>query len=351
MSASRRPCHLSSLCVCLLVSLCLCACQGFRLPGFAKNDAAKAEVAEKKASEPPTEKTTNPEDASSQPPSVALSFLLSMNFDEAKAISGQNMDLPSGVRVAADSVEVIKLDRDNLPKRIRARGKVYLESGQGQDAAKILCQEALISYDEIILRGKPIVQRGGSIIEGLDDRTVAYMLGTRLRVIGLHRLTNQDTMVAMLPDLGPWTAGPNPILPPLEETSVPNDIREAMLKAAEAEAVLQQTRQEALRAPEAPPAPWIKDAPASKTAPPTEKKPTTEPKAKATVTGALYEKILNQVIVLRDRLPGAGLKSPNDHTKDDIQEADQHREHVESARDFHQHTVATPPGLCLLKKA
>ena len=283
MSTSHRPCHPSSLCVCLLASLCLCACQGFRLPGFAKKDEQTAEVAEKKTSESQIGETAKPEDTT-PPPSVDLSFLLSMNFDEAKAISGQNMDLPSGVRVAADSIEVVKLDRDNLPKRIRATGKVYLESGQGQDAAKILCQEALITYDEIILRGKPIVQRGGSIIEGLDDRTVAYMLGTRLRVIGLHRLTNQDTMVAMLPDLGPWTAGPNPILPPLEETSVPSDIREAMLKAAEAEAVLQQTRQEALQAPEAPPAPWIKDAPATKTPPPAEKKPTVEPKAKADST-------------------------------------------------------------------
>lgn len=284
MSASpHRHLH-SRLGAGLVAVLCLSACQSLHLPGFPSKDTAATEAAGKKTDAPATADPTDapkPEDTASPSPSVDLSFLLSMNFDEAKAISGQNMDLPSGVRVAADSVEVIKLDRDNLPKKIRATGKVYLESGQGQDAAKILCQEALITHDEIILRGKPIVQRGGSIIEGLDNRTVAYMLGTRLRVIGLHRLTNQDTMVAMLPDLGPWTAGPNPILPPLEETSVPSDIREAMLKAAEAEAVLQQTRQEALQAPEVPPAPWVKEAPATKAPPPAEKKPTVEPKAKA----------------------------------------------------------------------
>lgn len=251
------------------------------MSSLGKKDPAVADSAEKKAAVLENAEAAKPVEATQPQPSVDLGFLLSMNFDEAKAISGQNMDLPSGIRVAADSIEVMKLDRDNLPKRIRAKGKVYLESGLGQDAAKILCQEALISYDEVILRGKPIVQRGGSVIEGLDDSTVAYMLGSRLRVIGLHRITNQDAMVAMLPDLGPWTAGPNPILPPLEETSVPSGIRDAMLKAAEAEAVLQQTRQEALQAPESPPAPWVKEAPATKTPPPAEKKPAVEPKAKA----------------------------------------------------------------------
>ncbi len=190
--------------------------------------------------------------------SVDLSFLLTMNYSEAKAISAQTMELPHGVRIAADSIEVLKMDKENRPKRIRAKGKVYIESGDGQDSSKALCQEALITYDEIILRGKPILQRGGSIVEGLDDQTVAYMLGTRLRVIGLHRVTNQDAMVAMLPDLGPWAAGPNLLLPALAEDSVPSTIREEMLKAAEAEAVLQFNRSEALSQPEAKPAPWVK---------------------------------------------------------------------------------------------
>lgn len=210
--------------------------------------------------------------------SVDLSFLLSMNYTEAKAISTQSLELPMGVRVAADSIEVLKMDKENKPKRIRAKGKVYIESGEGIDSFKALCQEALITFDEIILRGKPILQRGGSVIEGLDDKTVAYMLGTRLRVIGLHRRTNEDTMVAMVPDLGPWAAGPNLLLPALAEDSVPNNIREEMLKAAEAEAVLQYNRSESLTQPEAPPAPWVKGAegpsqkmPAERTAPPVQK--------------------------------------------------------------------------------
>ncbi len=193
--------------------------------------------------------------ASSNP---ELLFLLSMSFDEAKAISAQSIEMPMGVKIAADSIEILKQDGDNKAKKVRAKGRVYLEQGGGDDVAKILCQEAYISSWEIVLRGKPIIQRGGSTIEGLSDRTVAYMLGSRLRVIGTHRLTNQDSMLAMLPDLGPWTGGPNPILPPLSEDSVPMDIRSQMLKAAEAEAVLQQTRADALTQPTGPDAPWVK---------------------------------------------------------------------------------------------
>jgi hypothetical protein len=229
-------------------------CSGLKLPCKApKKTDASANI------EKPEKDTDKAEpkiaDAAS---SVDLSFLLTMNYSEAKAISAQTMELPHGVRIAADSIEVLKMDKENNPKRIRAKGKVYIESGEGQDSSKALCQEALITFDEIILRGKPILQRGGSIVEGLNDQTVAYMLGTRLRVIGLHRLTNQDTMVAMLPDLGPWAAGPNLLLPALAEDSVPNNIREEMLKAAEAEAVLQYNRSEAQSQPDAPPAPWVK---------------------------------------------------------------------------------------------
>ena len=229
-------------------------CTGLKPPGKApKKTDASANV-----EKPEKDKDKAEPKIADAASSVDLSFLLTMNYSEAKAISAQTMELPHGVRIAADSIEVLKMDKENNPKRIRAKGKVYIESGEGQDSSKALCQEALITFDEIILRGKPILQRGGSIVEGLNDQTVAYMLGTRLRVIGLHRLTNQDTMVAMLPDLGPWAAGPNLLLPALAEDSVPNNIREEMLKAAEAEAVLQYNRSEAQSLPDAPPAPWVK---------------------------------------------------------------------------------------------
>lgn len=265
----------------LLALLGLSACADFRVPALDKLKSAGDEGEKTKDEEKKPEAETNlvgqtPQSAMSSQDSVNLGFLLTMNYAEAKTISGQSMEFPTGVRVAADTVEVLKLDRDNQPKRVRARGKVYLENGDGQDQAKILCQEAYITSSEIILRGKPIIQRGKTIIEGLDDLTVAYLFKTRLRIIGPHRLTNQDSMLAMLPDLGPWTGGPNPILPPLAEDAVPNDIRDAMLKAAEAEAVLQQNRVEALKSADAPPAPWIKDDPKAKTSSPAVNKETKE---------------------------------------------------------------------------
>lgn len=212
---------------------------------------------------------------------VDLSFLLSMNYNEAKAISAQSIEMPMGVRIAADSIEIVKKNSDDTPKRVKATGKVYLENGEGEHMAKVLCHEALVSSSEIVLRGKPIIQRGGSTIEGLDDSTVAYMLGQRLRVIGLHRVANQDSMIASLPDMGPWTGGPNPLLPPLSEASVPNDIRDQMLKAAEAEAVLQQNREVALTQPNQDPiAPWVKPDPKA-AASTDESKPAAKPDPKS----------------------------------------------------------------------
>jgi hypothetical protein len=191
-------------------------------------------------------------------PPVDLSFLLSMDYKEASALSAQSVQLESGARIAAEKIEIVKTTREGKPKKVKAEGKVFLETGAA-DGAKILCQEAIVSDSEAVLRGKPILQRGGSIVEGLDQDTVFYMLGSRLRVIGKHRLTNPTTMVASLPGLGPWTGGPNPLLPPLTESAVPRDIRAEMLRAAEAEAVLQKTKSEADQRPTAPPAPWVKD--------------------------------------------------------------------------------------------
>lgn len=237
-----------------VLGLFVAGCEGFKVPVLDKLKGAEASTQDK--TEAPA---TAPSDAApgTDTSPVDLAFLLSMDFNEAKTISGNSLELGSIGRVAAENIEVVKMDKEGRPRKVRAKGKVYMEAGT-DDSAKILCQEAYISGDEAVLRGKPILQRGGTIIEGLADDTVFYFLGSKLRVIGLHRVTNQDSMLAGMPDLGPWTAGPNPLLPALSESAVPVNIRAEMLKAAEAEAMLQMHRNEALSQPDAPPAPWVK---------------------------------------------------------------------------------------------
>lgn len=185
-----------------------------------------------------------------------LSFLLSMSFVEAKSISTQQLEFPPHLKIAADSIEVFKYGPDGKPKKARARGKVFIEMSFNE-SAKALCQEAYITDDEVILRGSPILQRGGSMVEGLDDSTIFYMFGSSLRVIGLHKVNNQSEIASLLPTLGTWAQGPNPLLPPLTESAVPANIRDSMQRAAEAEMLHQQTREIYGPAPEAsaPPAP------------------------------------------------------------------------------------------------
>ncbi|WP_395718083.1 hypothetical protein [Prosthecobacter sp.] len=171
-----------------------------------------------------------------------LSFLLSMSFVEAKSISTQQLEFPPYLKIAADSIEVFKYTADGKPRKARARGKVFIEMNFGEPA-KALCQEAFITDDEIILRGTPILQRGGSMVEGLDESTIFYMFGTSLRVIGLHKVNNQNEVASLLPALGTWAQGPNPLLPPLTESAVPSNIRDSMQRAAEAEMLHQKTRE------------------------------------------------------------------------------------------------------------
>lgn len=171
-----------------------------------------------------------------------LSFLLSMSFVEAKSISTQQLEFPPYLKIAADTIEVFKYTADGKPRKARARGKVFIEMNFGEPA-KALCQEAFITDDEIILRGTPILQRGGSMVEGLDESTIFYMFGTSLRVIGLHKVNNQTEVTSLLPALGTWAQGPNPLLPPLTESAVPSSIRDAMQRAAEAEMLHQKTRE------------------------------------------------------------------------------------------------------------
>lgn len=188
--------------------------------------------------------------------SVDLDFLMTMTWEEARGLSAQSLEVPPFFRLAADKIEVLKTHPDGSARRVRAKGKVFIEM-QFADTGRVLCQEAFLSDDELILRGKPVLQRGGSAVSGLDDATVFYMLGTRLKVIGRHRVLNESTLLAealksrsvvqegsafatlgappVLPVMsGPWAGGPNPLLPPLSAASVPEDVRQKMRAEAEA---------------------------------------------------------------------------------------------------------------------
>ncbi len=171
-----------------------------------------------------------------------LSFLLSMSFTEAKTLSTQQLEFPPHLKIAADSIQVFKYAPDGRPLKARARGKVFIEMNF-DEPAKALCQEAFITENEVILRGSPILQRGGSMVEGLDESTIFYLFGSSLRVIGLHKVNNQNQIAAMMPTLGSWAGGPNPLLPPLTEGDVPVNIRSEMQRAAEAEMLHQKTRE------------------------------------------------------------------------------------------------------------
>lgn len=184
---------------------------------------------------------------------IDMSFLLTMSYEEAQTITPQHLELPPFYKLAADEIQVVSRDRNGKPRRVRARGKVFLQM-DFREPARALGQEAYIDDDEVILRGRPMVQRGGSIVEGLDDNTVFYMLGLRLRVIGMHRVTSQRDLLnemqdgsagpagpvsipyryrpGPLPRLGPWETGPNPLLPPLSPSDVPESIRREMQKQA-----------------------------------------------------------------------------------------------------------------------
>lgn len=193
-------------------------------------------------------------------PSEGLIYLMTMTWEEAKVLSEQSLAVPPFFRVAADEIQVLKASADGTPRKVRAKGRVFIGM-EFAESGRVLCQEAYLSDDELILRGKPLLQRGESVVEGMDDNTIFYMLGTRLRAIGRHRVMNEYDKVIevskaelatrkkrgedsdfpgappVLPIMsGPWVgSGPNPLLPPLSEESVPEEIRQKM--RAEADAV------------------------------------------------------------------------------------------------------------------
>ena len=79
----------------------------------------------------------------------------------------------------------------------------------------------------MILRGKPLLKRGRTVVEGLDDTTVFYVRGVDLRVIGKHRITTEKGVTPTWKSS--WKEGPNPLLPALTPADVPKEIRASPL--------------------------------------------------------------------------------------------------------------------------
>jgi hypothetical protein len=171
-------------------------------------------------------RTTAPDgETASTPPgtggtegAVDVSFLVSMTWNEAKTISAQHLEVPPFYKVAADEVRVLRSDETGRPLRVRARGHVFMQV-DFQEQLTALGQEAYIRSDgELILRGKPLLKRGRSLVEGLSDTTVFYIKGTHLEVIGKHRLTKQNALEPAWSRS--WKEGPNPLLPELSPEDV-----------------------------------------------------------------------------------------------------------------------------------
>jgi hypothetical protein len=160
---------------------------------------------------------------------VNVNFLLSMTWGEAKKINPQHLEMPPFYKVAADEITVLKTGAGGEPLRARAKGHVFMQV-DFREQLVALGQEALIGSDgEVILRGNPLLKRGRSLVEGLDSTTVFYIKGTRLQVVGQHRLTRQNTSEGSFPVAPAWSRswkeGPNPLLPALSPESVPQGLR------------------------------------------------------------------------------------------------------------------------------
>ncbi|CAN5875898.1 hypothetical protein BH11VER1_BH11VER1_32710 [soil metagenome] len=173
-----------------------------------------------------------------------VSQLLTMTFEESKKLSAQSLVIAPYYKVSADVITVLKKDTKGLPVRVYAKGKVYLQV-DFREQLIALGQEAYIERDgELILRGKPLLKRGRSLVEGLNEYSVFYIRGLHLQAIGSHRLTSQPGKPGndqSYPDEEPtawrvaptwtrsWKDGPNPLLPALSPEDIPKEMRASPL--------------------------------------------------------------------------------------------------------------------------
>lgn len=157
---------------------------------------------------------------------VDVGFLLSMTYDEAQVISPASAHVLPNYNVAADSVNVTSKSAEGKPQRASAKGHVFLQI-DFNDQLTALGQEALVGGNEVILRGKPLLKRGHTVVEGLEDTTVFFITGTRLQVVGKHRITSDKGVTPTWRQA--WKEGPNPLLPALSPDDIPKEMRASPL--------------------------------------------------------------------------------------------------------------------------
>ncbi len=157
---------------------------------------------------------------------VDVGFLLSMSYDEAQKISPTSAHVLPNYHVAADMVKVTSKSADGQPLRATAKGHVYLQIDYNEPLTA-LGQEALVGGHEVILRGKPLLKRGRTVVEGLEDTTVFFIMGSRLQVVGKHRITTDKGVTPTWPRA--WKDGPNPLLPALSPDDIPKEMRASPL--------------------------------------------------------------------------------------------------------------------------
>lgn len=162
----------------------------------------------KQVSQTPALPTVNPAERS----------LLEMNFEDAKSISPHTAQVGSLFRVAADSVEVLKTDSQGQPVKVRAKGHVFIEMSLAQRTTA-LCEEAIMTRDEVSLTGKPMVKRGNRVARATEQGACFWVSETRLHTAGKCELAQVDESVPQPMMLASNTGGdffpvPEPILPP-----------------------------------------------------------------------------------------------------------------------------------------
>lgn len=159
--------------------------------------AEELAVTEAAASQAPAVDELPPDLAPAPPaaPKITMSewSLLEMRYEEAKAISPQTAEVGPLFKVAAQSIEVLKTDKEGKPLKIKARGHVFLEMTLA-DRATALCEEAVVTAEEAVLKGKPMLMQASRIAKATSDST-SFRVTDHLKVSGEHELIRPEELM------------------------------------------------------------------------------------------------------------------------------------------------------------